>query len=248
MAAAGLFAAPFLYLAVRNAATPSAFLSSLSSAAALAPLGRSLLLAGTVAVAAAGLGTVGAWLTARTDVRGRGLLRVLLPLPLVIPSFIGAFALIAAFAPGGLVARVLGIDAMPRVRGFWAAFGVLTLLTFPYVHLPVAARLQQLAPSLEEAARLSGRGPGEVFRTVVLPQARAAILAGTLLVFLYVISDFGAVELLRYDTLTRVIFASVNRLDAVTALALSLQLGVLAVAVVSLERVLTGGPRRVEAA
>ena len=116
-------------------------------------------------------------------------MRLLLPLPLVLPSFIGAFALIAAFAPGGLVERLLepvGVSGLPEVRGFAGAFTVLTLLTYPYVYLPVAARLRQLPPAIEESARLLGRGPAATFATVVLPQARAAIAAGALLVFLYV--------------------------------------------------------------
>lgn len=80
-----------------------------------------------------------------------------------------------------------------------------------------------------------GRRPLQVFTTVVLPQARAAVAAGALLVFLYVISDFGAVQLLRYDTLTRAIYSD-RLLDPTTSIALSLVLGVIAVAVVAMER------------
>src|SRR3712207_8768987 len=53
-------------------------------------------------------------------------------------------------------------------------------------------------PSLEESARLLGRRPWAVFRSVVLPQSTGAVWAGGLLVFLYTLSDFGAVQLLRY--------------------------------------------------
>ena len=112
---------------------------------------------------------------------------------------------------------------------------MLTLLTFPYVFLPVVASLRTLAPAAEESARLLGRSPLQVFLTVVVPQARAAIAAGALLVFLYVISDFGAVQLLRYDTLTRMIYAN-RLLDPSVSVALSLVLGVMAVVVVAFER------------
>ena len=133
----------------------------------------------------------------RTDLPGRRVLRLLLPLPLVLPSFIGAFALIAAFARGGLVERLLeplGISGVLAVDGYAGAFTVLTLLTYPYVYLPVAARLSALPPSYEESARLLGRTPRQVFGSVVLPQISSSIAAGTLLVFLYTISDFGAVS------------------------------------------------------
>ena len=236
------FAAPLAYLIVRNAEEGGVW-STLTDDALLAPLGRSLLLATTVAAAAAAVGTLAAWLVMRTDLPGRRVIRLLLPLPLVLPSFIGAFALIAAFAPGGLLERLLepvGVTGLPEVRGFAGAFTVLTLLTYPYVYLPVAARLRQLPPAIEESARLLGRGPAATFATVVLPQARAAIAAGALLVFLYVIADFGAVQLLRYDTLTRAIYAN-YLLEPPVAVALSLALGLLAIAVVVAQRRVAGG-------
>jgi iron(III) transport system permease protein len=236
---AACFAAPFAYLIVRSLGEEGAA-ATLVSGTALAPLARSLALGSAVAVASAVLGLACGWLVARTDLPAARGWAVLLALPLVIPSYIGAFTLQAAFAVGGLVETVIGVS-FPRVEGFLAAFAVLTLLTFPYVLLPVVARLRQVPASLEESARLLGRGPWATFRTVVLPQTRGAVLAGALLVFLYVISDFGAVQLLRYDTLTRVIYARV--LDRATALPLSLQLGILAVAVVAAERAATGGQR-----
>ena len=199
-----------------------------------------------MAGASAVLGTVLAWLVARTDLPGRRVARLLLPLPLVMPSFIAAFALLAAFAPGGLLAGLLeplGVERLPAFEGFWGALYVLTLFTYPYVYLPVVARLGQLPASLEESARLLGRGPAAVFRTVVAPQAASAVWAGTLLVFLYTISDFGAVQLLRYETLTSSIYAS-RVFDRAGALAQSLLLGLLAVAVVAAERSVTRGGRR----
>jgi iron(III) transport system permease protein len=237
------FAAPFAYLAVRNATHPAELWDALSSPRALEALARSLLLGTCVAAAAAVVGSACAWAVVRTDVPGRRLWRVVLPLPLVIPSFIGAFALIAAFARGGLLDRLIGVHGVP-VRGFAGAFFVLTALTYPYVYLPVEARLRRLPRSLEESSRLLGRRGVATFRLVVLPQLRGAVLAGTLLVFLYTISDFGAVQLLRYDTLTRSIYAN-RLLDQPLSLALSLLLGLLALAVVAGERAFRG-PAHVE--
>jgi iron(III) transport system permease protein len=233
------FAAPLAYLVVRTL-DEGGTVDIVTDAALIGPLARSLLLAGSVAVAASMLGTLAAWLVMRTDLPGRRVLRLLLPLPLVLPSFIGAFSLIAAFAPGGLIEEVLGVGGLPEVQGFRGAFAVLTLLTYPYVYLPAAARLRQLPPSMEESARLLGSSPRAVFRSVVLPQAWPAIAGGGLLVFLYVIADFGAVQLLRYDTLTRAIYA--NRLiDPGVAATLSLALGILAILVVVGQRSMTRG-------
>jgi iron(III) transport system permease protein len=232
-----LFAAPLGYLLVRTI-TEGGYVANTLGELTVGPLVASLALATGVSVGAAVIGTACAWLVVRTDLPGRRLWRLVLPLPLVIPSFIGAFALIAAFAPGGMV----GVTRLPDVRGLGGAIVVLTLLTYPYVYLPVAARLGQLSPSLEEAARLLGRSPVQVFREVVLPQLRPAILAGTLLVFLYVVSDFGAVQLLRVETFATRIYLAYTRLDVAAGLALSLNLGVLALLIVAMER--AAGRRR----
>lgn len=209
-------------------------------ATTLAPAARSLLLASAVAGAGAVIGTGAAWLAVRSDLPGRRTWAVLFALPLAMPSYIGAFSLQAAFATGGLVEQLLGASVrFPRIEGFWAAFAVLTVLTYPYVYLPVTARLRRMPPSHEESARLLGSGPVGSFARVVLPQIRASIAAGGLLVFLYTLSDFGAVQLLRYDTLTRVIFA--NQLDREVALPAALQLSVLALLVVLGERLLRRG-------
>lgn len=230
------FILPFAYLIVRNAEDLRGLWGAISDADTIAPALRSVLLGTSVAVATAVLGTGAAWMVARTDLRGRRTWTLLLCLPLVMPSFVGAVALIAAFSPGGLLDQLFGNALpLPQVGGFWGAFTVLTLLTYPYVFLPVMARLRALPPAAEESARLLGRRPAAVFLSVVLPQARAAIAAGALLVFLYVISDFGAVQLLRYDTLTRMIYAN-RLLDPAVSLALSLVLGLMAIIVVAFER------------
>ena len=159
--------------------------------------------------------------------RSGGSSRVAAALPLVLPSFVAALALVAAFAQGGLLEELFGIDTQLRIEGFWAAFTVLTVISYPYVYLPGRGAALGLPRSLEESARSLGRSPASVFRTVVLPQARGAILAGSLLVFLYVVSEFGAVALLHYDTLTRRIY-SARLLDPTAAMAMSLLLGLVA--------------------
>ncbi|MGI9623248.1 MAG: ABC transporter permease, partial [Acidimicrobiales bacterium] len=106
------------------------------------------------------------------------------------------------------------------------------------VYLPVAARLRQLPGSLEESARALGDTVPQAVRRVVLPQIAGSIQAGTLLVFLYTISDFGAVQLMRYDTLTRAIETNYLARPPV-AFALSLILLTVAATVVVFERIVS---------
>ena len=245
VAVAALFAAPFVHLAIRSFDQAGSLVSVVTSSQALGSLGRSIVLAAAVSVAAATIGVTTAWLVTRTDVPGRSVWRALLPIPLVIPSYIGAFVMIAAFAQGGALETLLsyfGVDQVSGFRGFFGSFVVLTLFTYPYVYLPVQARFRQLPSSLEESARLLGSRPISTFWTIVLPQARGAIVAGGLLVFLYTVSDFGVVQLMRYDTLTRVIYAT-RLIDSLTSIRLSLMLGILAIAVVVAQRGFAGSAR-----
>jgi iron(III) transport system permease protein len=234
---AAAFALPVAYLVWHDIGLGTGFFDVLRNENVAEPLRRTLVLATTVALGATAIGTALAWLLTRTDVPGRRLWRIVVPLPLVMPSFVGAFTLIAAFAPGGLVETIFGLDSLPRIEGFWAAALVLTLLTYPYVYLPVAARLVSLPPSLEESARSLGRSPRQVFASIVMPQCSGAMSAGGLLVFLYALSEFGAVQLLHYDTLTRAIF-STWLFDRDVAMSLSLVLATIALLVAVVERLI----------
>ena len=229
-----LFLFPIGYLAWGTLSLGGDFWETLPSVRTLRPLRNSLLIASGTAASSMVLGTSLAWLVARTDLPGRRFWRVVLALPLVIPSFVGATALLSAFGRGGLVPFV------PRIEGFWGAFIVLTLLSYPYVYLPVLARLSTTVPSLEEAARLLGSRPLRTATRVVLPHIRDTVAAGTMLVFLYGLSDFGAVALMRYNTITRAIFSS-RLFDRATSLTLGLVLAVLALIVAAIERTATRG-------
>ena len=156
-------------------------------------LARSLGLAAAVTAASAVIGVGLAWLTVRCDLPGRRIWQVVAALPLAMPSYVGAFAYVSTF---------------PDLIGFPGAFLVLTVLSYPYVFLPVAAALERMDPSLEEAARSLGDSAATAFRRVTLRQLRPAAATGSLLVCLYVLSDFGAVSLLRFDSFTRVIYQS----------------------------------------
>lgn len=188
-------------------------------------LGSTMLLVVTVTLTAVALGTATAWLTTRTDIRGRGLWSTLVSLPLVIPSYVGALAMLGSSGNGGVVSLALEAVGLPKLgvfSGFWAAWSALSLWNFSYVHLIATPALRRMDPALEEAARGLGASARRSLRDVVLPQLRPALASSSLLVGLYVISDFGAVSLLRYETFTRAIYTQFRgRLDVTPALFLS---------------------------
>jgi iron(III) transport system permease protein len=200
-------------------------------------LDTALLAAGVVAAALA-VGVPLAWLVVRTDLPGRRLWGLAASLPLVIPSFVAALALLGAFAPRGLLQQALeplGVDSLPEIYGYWGALLALTLSTYPYVFLLAAAALRAADPSAEEAARSLGSGRAAVFLRVTLPSLRPSLAAASLLVALYVLSDFGAVSLMGYSTLTTGIYVRYESLLALDAAAiLALVLVALAVVIVLL--------------
>ena len=209
------------------------------------PLWRTVQLSVLVSATTGILGTTLAWLLIRTDIPLARVCRLLVVLPLVFPSFVGAAAYLAGLGPDGVLRAVLdaiGVQGPDRFRGLWASVFVLTAFTYPYVYLLVAARLAGLPPSIEESARLLGDRPLRLFFRIVFPAIRSSVLGGMLIVCLYCLSEFGAVQLLAYDTLTRVVYAT-RLLDRAQSFAAAGLLVVLAVLAVAIERRLGGSLR-----
>ncbi len=204
VASAMLIPAVYLILIAAQLSADQA-LALLTDPSTIALTGRTLLLAGCVTGASVLFGVPVAWLTTRTDLPARRFFAVATALPLVIPTYVGAYALVAALAPGGLIEEWFGWRP-PSPYGFGGAFVSLTLFTFPYVLLTVQSALRGLDPRLEEASRSLGHGAQATFFRVVLPQLRPSAAAGGLLVGLYVLSDFGAVSIMRYSTFTRALY------------------------------------------
>ncbi len=223
---------PIAALVVRVVGASDEALSILVDARTLELFARSTLLTTLVTAAAIVIGVGAAWITVSTDLPGRSVWAVLVALPLVVPSYVIALSFLSATGPRGLVARITGAD-LPVLDGLAGAWLALTLSTFPYVFLIVAAALRRIDPALEDAARGLGAPPFRVFRTVTLPQLRPAIGAGALLAALYTLSDFGAVSLMRFDAFTRVIYAQyAGRLDRTPAAVLSVALLVIALVII----------------
>lgn len=244
IAVALLGALPVAYLVILVAGNAEEALALVVRERTIAVLGRSLLLAATVTTASVLIGVPIAWLTARTDLPGRRWWTVLAVLPLVVPSYVGGYAIVAAFGPRGALQSLLeplGIDRLPELYGFPGAALALTLFSYPYVVLSVRGALLRLDPAYEEIGRSLGRGPFRTFLEVTLPQLRPAITAGALLVALYSLADFGAVSLLQFDSFTRAIFVQYRAsFDPTLAAVLALMLVACTAAVLFAESRLRG--------
>lgn len=154
---------------------------------------RSVGLTATVTLLCVVIGVAAAWLVVRSGLPGRRALRVAFTLPLAVPSYLSAFA---------------WISWRPGLAGFTGATLVLTLVSYPYVMLPVVSALSRLDPAHDDVARSLGQSRVQVALRLTLPQIRTSIAAGALLVALYVLSDFGAVAAMRYEVFTWVIYGA----------------------------------------
>ena len=179
-----------------------------------------------------------AYLTVRTNLPFRRFWTVMSALPLVVPSFVGAFAFVSAFGPNGEFESALaplGVDSVPQIYGLPGSVLVITLYTYPYVYLTTRAALLTFDESLVDAARTLNHGRLRTFWRVTLPHIRPAAAAGALLAALYTLSDFGTPAIMRLEVFTRQIYVE-NRIGASDyAALLSLQLLVLVAVILALE-------------
>lgn len=207
---------------------------------------NSAVLVTLVTAACIGLGVPLAYLTVRTDLPFRRFWTVVVSLPLVIPSYIGAFAFVSAFGPQGAFQRLLaplGIESLPEIYGLPGAVLVLTLYTYPYVFITTRAALKSMDTTLIDAARTLNHSRWEAFKRVTVPQIRPAVAAGSLLAALYVLSDFGTPAIMRFDAFTRVIYVEFGTFGRDTATLLSLQLVAVTLLILTLESKIRGDER-----
>lgn len=199
-------------------------------------------LAGAVAVLTLLLGVSTAWVVTRFDFPWRRLWEIALVLPLAMPTYVLAYVYNYLLGFGGPVEQLWQTLAGPQARifspqSFWGATLVMALDTFPFVYLLTRGALLSLNVSFEEVARTCGISRWRTMFLVTLPLLRPSIVAGTALVILYVVSDFGAVSLLRYQTLTYAVFQQMTgRSDNTAASILSILLVALALVFLLTER------------
>jgi iron(III) transport system permease protein len=175
------------------------------------------------------LGVAAAWCMQRTTLPARRLWAVALVLPLGVPDFVVGFGWVS-------------ID--PALHGYLAAVMIMTLSLYPLVYLPVSSALANLDGGLEEAARSLGLGPWRAFLRVTLRQIFPALLGGCLLVTLALLAEYGAFEIVQYQTFTVEIYTEFKLgFDTVGACVLSLVLVALSIAALAGELSLTNRGR-----
>lgn len=242
LASAALILLPLGYVTSQALSADPAVWSRLWTTRIPELLTNTIWLSASVACLTLLLGVSTAWLVTRIEFPGRRLWEGALVLPLAMPTYVLAYIYSYLLGFGGPVEHVWQLVAGPQARifspqSYLGATLVMTLDTFPFVYLLSRSALLNLNVSFEEVSRASGISRMKTLWLVTLPLMRPSIAAGLALVILYVVSDFGAVSLLRYQTLTYAVFQQMTgRSDNTAASILSLLLVGLALLFLVTER------------
>jgi sulfate transport system permease protein len=179
------------------------FRTAVTAPDALAALQFTLIASLAVMAINAAAGTLLAWVLVRDSFPGKGLVNAVIDLPFALPTIVAGATLLTLYGPNS----PLGINAAYTRAGVVMA---LLFVTLPFVVRAVQPVLQELERDVEEAAVSLGASPVAVFRRIILPSLRPAILSGVALAFARSMGEFGSVVLLSGNIPFRTEVASVN--------------------------------------
>jgi iron(III) transport system permease protein len=173
----------------------------LSSSFYLGSLYNTLIVGVLATVITIAIGVPLAFCLARLPIPGKAALLALASLPLVLPSFVAAYALVLLLGRAGIVTQWLREIGIPftSIYGLTGVTVVFALTLFPFVVIPTLAAFKAVDISVEEAGQNLGASRWRTFWTVTLPIVMPAVLAGGLLVFIDAIESFGVPFVLAED-------------------------------------------------
>lgn len=154
---------------------------------------RSLAISCCVTLLAIVLGAPCAYFVTAFNLKGKRLIQVLVVIAMLSPSFIGAYSWVLLLGRSGVVTTFfasLGIHT-PSIYGFGGILLVLALKLYPFIFMYVSGALKKIDVSLLEASQSMGCGPVRNVITLVIPLILPTVLAGSLLVFMSALADFG---------------------------------------------------------
>jgi iron(III) transport system permease protein len=145
-----------------------------------------------------------AYFTSRFEFKGAVIIQSLGIIPLIMPPFVGAVAMMMLFGRNGSINLLLdewfGIT-LPLMKGLNGVIFVESLHYFPFILINLSAALQNIDRSMEESAQNLGCSGIRLFRRIVLPLAMPGYMAGASLVFLKVFDDLGTPLLLNVNNM-----------------------------------------------
>lgn len=159
------------------------------------PLRLSLQVATVATGLVAAVGLPLAYLLATREFRGKGLLDVVVTLPLVLPPIVTGYYLLLVIGRHGVLGRIaeaLGLPA-PQVTFSWVAAVLASFaVSLPFTVRTARAAFESVDKALVETSYTLGRSELSTAVCVVLPLAARGVLAGLVLSFARSLGEFGA--------------------------------------------------------
>ncbi|MSP62833.1 MAG: sulfate ABC transporter permease subunit CysW [Myxococcales bacterium] len=226
---------------------PGAYLAALTDPEALSAIRLTLVAAALSVPLNTVFGVTAAWLIAKYDFAGRGVLLTLIDLPFAVSPVIAGLIFVLLFGAHGLLGPLL---SRHEVRVIFAVPGIVlatTFVTFPFVVREVLPILESQGSDQEEAAVTLGASGLTVFFRVTLPRIKWGLLYGVILCNARAMGEFGAVSVvsghIRGETNTMPLHVEIlyNEYNFVGAFAVASLLALLALATLLAKRLLGDG-------
>ena len=161
------------------------------------PLYNSLRIAGISTVAVFFLGIFSAYYIARTPRVIKGILDVILTLPLVLPPTVVGYLLLRFLGPKRVLgAWVLEEFGVKMVMTWWSAIFATVVVSFPLMYRTARGAFESFDETLAQAGRTLGLSERYIFWRVRMPVCRQGILAGTVLSFARALGEYGATSMI----------------------------------------------------
>ncbi|TWI36737.1 sulfate ABC transporter permease subunit CysT [Paracoccus sulfuroxidans] len=185
---------PVLALVLKGAEIgPERFLRIITSPRTLAALKITVTAAAVATLFNALYGLLMAWVLVRYEFPGKRLLDALMDIPFALPTAVAGLALTALFSANGWFGSVLESAGISVVYTIWGIIIAMTFTSIPFVVRTVQPVLEDLDPTLEQAAVTLGARPWTIFTRIVFPAILPAFLAGSTIAFARSLGEFGAV-------------------------------------------------------
>ena len=139
------------------------------------------------------IGLLLAWVLSRYTLPAHRLIDSLIDLPFALPTAVAGLTLASLYAPNGWLGRPLQFLGVPLVFSRTGVVIALVFIGLPFVVRTVQPVLEDLDPSVEEAAIVLGASSFRTFYSVLLPQVLPALLTGFTLSFARAIGEYGSI-------------------------------------------------------
>lgn len=143
---------------------------------------------------AALIGVPMAYMLRSVRIPGSGLINILIVISYLSPPFIGAYSWIQLLGRNGFFTKILNSLLGVKLNGIYGFAGIVlvfSLQSFPLIYMYVSGAMKNLDNSLNEAAESLGCNVFQRVTKIIFPLVMPSLLAGSLLVFMRVFSDFG---------------------------------------------------------